>query len=202
MSKKHITADSRAAEQRRREVTQPIGDVFVSGGLQLDSPTRANYPNKVAREVRRLGGDPETVETAKRWAAELAAEVEADPTHQGLTAARASAAACADTIASRVHETAENGLNAERQGMSPDEITEAVEANVRPGGARARAREAASQAPAAPEGPPTEERRRVVDAVNGRDRAQARQRRHDALGEDTSTTMRFADGTIRRGGES
>lgn len=197
--KKHITAQGRAAEQRRRAIAAAVGPVFVSGGLQLSSADRAAYPNKVAREVRRLGGDQETVATARRWAVELVEEVEANPTNQGMSAARESAAACADTITARVHQANEDALTAEREALDPDQVADIVSSGVNPGGVRDRARrDATERGRGSHDGPPTEERRAVIEAVTGTDRTRRRARRMGVTGEEPTRTV-FLDGTVITG---
>lgn len=72
--KQHIDADY-YAQQRHRRLTGAIGSVFVSGGLQLDEHSRDRYPSRVAREVRRLGGDEETIATARQERRRLVEEL-------------------------------------------------------------------------------------------------------------------------------
>lgn len=179
--KKHIN-DDYYAEQRHRRLTGAIGTVFVSGGLQLDEYSRDRYPSRVAREVRRLGGDEETIATAHQWARELVEEIGDGRSAEALTSARQGAAACATEIARRVHEQVEGRARTDRTTMSDQDILTAVATGRDPGGMRERAAQRAAAGPGEPEGPPTEERRRLVEELEEVNRHRRRKMRESRTG--------------------
>ena len=171
-------AHEQAVEERRRQqIIAAIGNAFIAGGLQ--NADRSEYPDKVARAVRDVGGAPETV----AWARELAEEIgRTEYSADGLAEARSAAARAAEQVAAQVVEETADTVHAEPDAET---VFRAVYDGMRPGGVRERARERARRAVAGAQewGDLSEERRRLVEQVTERSLTARRRQRQERRAE-------------------
>lgn len=184
--RRFYTHEQAAEERRRQQITAAIGNAFIASGLQ--NADRSEYPDKVARAVRDVGGAPETV----AWARELAEEIgRTEYSADGLAEARSAAARAAEQVAAQV---VEETADTDRAEPDAETVFRAVYDGMRPGGVRERARERARRAAAGAQewDDLSEERRRLVEQVTERSlTARRRMRQEHADGDDGGRRARW-----------
>lgn len=164
-------------ERRRQQIIAAIGNAFIAGGLQ--NADRSEYPDRVARAVRDVGGAPETA----AWARELAEEIgRTEYSADGLAAARSAAARAAEQVAAQV---VEETADTDRAEPDAETVFRAVYDGMRPGGVRERARERVRRAAAGAQewDDLSEERRRLVEQVTERSLTARRRQRQERRAE-------------------